>query len=68
VRDPHPGPETRDTLLPFIPQLEYHVLEKCGHYPWLEREARDTFFGRLEDWLQRVSQTRATANVADPQG
>ena len=63
VSDPHPGPETRDGLLPFLPHLEYHAMAKCGHYPWLEREARDQFFGRLEDWLQAVSRTHAAAHV-----
>ena len=61
VRDPHPGPETRDGLLLFLPQLEYHAMEKCGHYPWLEREAREPFFRQLEDWLLAVSRTRATS-------
>ena len=62
-KDPHPGPETRDGLLPFLPQLEYHELKRCGHFPWLERDARDEFFGRLEEWLQTVSRAPAPAHV-----
>lgn len=58
-RDPHPGPSTRDALLPFLPRLEYHELEKCGHYPWLEREAREPFYERLEEWLRTASAARA---------
>jgi pimeloyl-ACP methyl ester carboxylesterase len=49
--DPHPGALLRDSLLPHLPQLEYVELERCGHYPWLERDARETFFRTLRAWL-----------------
>jgi pimeloyl-ACP methyl ester carboxylesterase len=49
--DPHPGEMVRDSLLPRIPQLEYHSLDRCGHSPWLERWARDEFFAILREWL-----------------
>lgn len=49
--DPHPGAMIRDSLKPYLPQLEYHEWERCGHYPWLEREVRDEFFSLLRDWL-----------------
>ena len=49
--DPHPGPSTRDTLLPYLPQLEYVELDRCGHLPWVEREARDLFLEVLSRWL-----------------
>jgi pimeloyl-ACP methyl ester carboxylesterase len=49
--DPHPGTMIRDSLLPFIPQLEYREWERCGHYPWLERAAREEFFAVLIEWL-----------------
>ena len=42
--DPHPGPRTRDDIRPYVPQLEYRELARCGHSPWLERQARDEFF------------------------
>lgn len=51
--DPHPGGMTRDSLLPFLPQLEYRELARCGHSPWLETQARDEFFAALTDWLSR---------------
>lgn len=50
--DPHPGAMTRDTLRRFIPQLEYLEWKRCGHYPWLERHAREAFFDTLHDWLR----------------
>ncbi|MEN8148882.1 MAG: alpha/beta hydrolase [Planctomycetota bacterium] len=49
--DPHPGRMIRDGLLPVLPDLEYVEFERCGHDPWVEREAREPFFAALIDWL-----------------
>ncbi len=49
--DPHPGQMIRDGLLPFLPQLEYVELERCGHSPWEERYAREEFFTTMIGWL-----------------
>ena len=51
--DPHPGALIRDSLLPYLPQLEYREFARCGHYPWLERHARDEFLLELRAWLSR---------------
>lgn len=51
--DPHPGRLIRASLEQYLPQLEYHELEHCGHYPWLERSARAQFFAVLREWLTR---------------
>ena len=51
--DPHPGTMIRDSLLPHLPQLEYVEWEKCGHYPWMERHARDAFYETLTAWIRR---------------
>ncbi len=51
--DPHPGAEIRDSLAPFLVDLRYVELPACGHYPWLERAARDDFFEILDDWIDR---------------
>ncbi len=51
VVDPHPGRMIRDSLLPVLPQLEYVELERCGHYPWRERHAREPFYAILKGWL-----------------
>lgn len=51
--DPHPGQLIRDGLLPYLPQLEYHELDRCGHSPWLEKQAHDAFLKLLRDWLTR---------------
>ena len=51
--DPHPGKMIRDSLLPYLPQLEYHEYERCGHSPWIERFAREEFFSVIREWLFR---------------
>lgn len=51
--DPHPGRMIRDSLLPYLPQLEYHELERCGHSPWIEKSARELFFSGICEWLER---------------
>lgn len=53
AEDPHPGSMIRDSLAPFLPQLEYHELQRCGHYPWLEKAAKDDFYAVLRDWLAK---------------
>ena len=55
--DPHPGAAIRESLAPFLPQLEVREWERCGHYPWIEREVREEFFAVLGDWLaQRLGE------------
>lgn len=49
--DTHPGEMIRDSLLPHLPRLEYVKLARCGHYPWLERHARDRFYEVVRGWL-----------------
>ena len=49
--DPHPGHLIRDSLVPHLPQLEYHEFERCGHSPWMEKQVQDMFFNLLREWL-----------------
>jgi pimeloyl-ACP methyl ester carboxylesterase len=49
--DPHPGQMIRASLAKSLPQLEYREWERCGHYPWLEKQARQEFFSLLRRWL-----------------
>jgi len=53
--DPHPGCMIRDSLRPFLAQLEYRELERCGHYPWRERAVRDEFVRQTREWLARFA-------------
>ncbi len=49
--DPHPGAMIRDSIAPYVPHLEYHEWQQCGHYPWLERAVCKQFFEILRSWL-----------------
>lgn len=49
--DPHLGTRIRDTLLHYIPRLEYVGIPRCGHEPWRERHGRDPFLAALRAWL-----------------
>lgn len=51
--DPHPGRMICSGLRPYLPQLEYCELRRCGHYPWLEKFAADEFFEVVSQWLAR---------------
>jgi pimeloyl-ACP methyl ester carboxylesterase len=53
-QDPHPGDMIRDSLTPYVPQMDYVELDQCGHYPWLERHARDRFYTVVRDWLTQA--------------
>jgi len=59
VADPHPGAMIRESLLPFLPHLEYSELAQCGHSPWLERHAANEFYRVLLAWLgERLGASR----------
>jgi pimeloyl-ACP methyl ester carboxylesterase len=50
--DPHPADGVKHPLSRAIKDLRFVLLEKCGHYPWRERNARDMFYCILnaETW------------------
>jgi pimeloyl-ACP methyl ester carboxylesterase len=50
--DPHPGRLIYQGLRPHVADLIYVELEHCGHYPWIERQARATFFQLLRQALR----------------
>ncbi len=50
-RDPHPGPLIYESLAPLIPSIQYRELSRCGHMPWIEREASDAFYALLTECL-----------------
>jgi pimeloyl-ACP methyl ester carboxylesterase len=53
AEDPHPGQMIRAGLQCYLPQLEYHQWERCGHSPWRERTVRDEFFAVMRRWLTK---------------
>ena len=45
--DPHPPEGVQIPLSGCLTDFRFIVLKNCGHLPWIERQARDTFYGLL---------------------
>jgi pimeloyl-ACP methyl ester carboxylesterase len=45
--DPHPADGVKHPLSRAIKEFRFVLLQKCGHYPWRERNARDMFYSIL---------------------
>lgn len=46
--DPHPAEGVKDPLSRTLKDFRFILLEKCGHYPWREKRARDRFYDILK--------------------
>ena len=46
--DPHPPEGVKEPLSRVLKDFRFILLEKCGHYPWWERAARDRFYDILK--------------------
>jgi pimeloyl-ACP methyl ester carboxylesterase len=42
--DPHPAEGVQKPLTKVLKDFRFILLEKCGHTPWMEKQARDEFF------------------------
>jgi pimeloyl-ACP methyl ester carboxylesterase len=42
--DPHPIEGIRPLLESCLRDVRFEILPQCGHYPWIERHARERFF------------------------
>jgi len=51
--DPHPGPLVRASLDPYVRDLTYVEIPRCGHSPWREREGRAPFFKLLFEFVDK---------------
>ncbi len=51
AHDPHPIDGIRPFLQCCLKNVIFHILPDCGHYPWIERQAKDKFYEILEDSL-----------------
>jgi pimeloyl-ACP methyl ester carboxylesterase len=51
THDPHPAEGVREPLSRVLADFTFHLLERCGHKPWIERQARDEFYRILENAL-----------------
>ncbi len=45
--DPHPEAGVREPLSGIIQNFRFILLERCGHKPWLEKQAREYFLNLL---------------------
>lgn len=45
--DPHPAQGVEEPLSKVLVDFRFVLLEKCGHKPWIERQAKDRFFSVL---------------------
>ena len=52
IYDPHPASGVEYPLKKLLPDFTFILLDKCGHYPWMERQARDEFFTVLTGFLK----------------
>lgn len=50
--DPHPAEGVQKPLSAVLERLRFILLERCGHRPWMERQARDPFYRALEAELE----------------
>jgi pimeloyl-ACP methyl ester carboxylesterase len=46
--DPHPAEGIKGPLSRTLKDFRFILLEKCGHCPWIERNARDKFYSILK--------------------
>jgi pimeloyl-ACP methyl ester carboxylesterase len=47
--DPHPSEGVKIPLTKTLKSFKFILLKKCGHYPWLEKYAKEKFFRVLEE-------------------
>lgn len=49
--DPHPAEGVKSPLSKIIKDFRFILLEKCGHNPWIERNAKENFYEILHKEL-----------------
>jgi pimeloyl-ACP methyl ester carboxylesterase len=49
--DPHPADKLKETVEKHGNNTKFYLLKKCGHYPWLEKYAKDDFITILDKEL-----------------
>ncbi|MBI5868793.1 MAG: alpha/beta hydrolase [candidate division Zixibacteria bacterium] len=52
--DPHSMEGIRPLLTHCLPQVRFQILPQCGHYPWIERMAKDRFYAILREELREA--------------
>ena len=49
--DPHPAEGIRIPLSHVLKDFQFSLLKNCGHYPWIEKDAREEFYQILRKEL-----------------
>lgn len=63
--DPHPDKGVEIFLSTLLQNFKFFLLEKCGHYPWIERFAKDRFYTLLKTELLNESDVKKTEDNED---
>lgn len=50
--DPHPFEGVRKPLSGILKDFRFILMQKCGHKPWIEREAKERFYEILKQEIQ----------------
>jgi pimeloyl-ACP methyl ester carboxylesterase len=50
--DPHPAEGIQQPLSTVLRNFRFILLANCGHLPWIEKEAKDTFYRVLQEELR----------------
>lgn len=50
--DPHPLQGVKKPLSRVLKDFRFILLEKCGHYPWFEKQAKESFYEIVERELE----------------
>jgi pimeloyl-ACP methyl ester carboxylesterase len=50
--DPHPAAGVQEPLSRVLQDFRFILLEKCGHHPWFERQAKDNFYDTLRKEIE----------------
>ena len=50
--DPHPTTGIEEPLSHIVKDFRFILLKNCGHYPWMERDAKNNFYKIIYEELQ----------------
>lgn len=50
--DPHPIEGIRPFLEECLSDIRFEILPRCGHYPWIEKQAKDRFYEILRQEIR----------------
>lgn len=42
--DPHPADGVKEPLSSYLSNFRFNLIERCGHYPWMERYGKDILY------------------------